>query len=100
MKKLLLASVLFLSACGQFAPFVDSHREAGQVQLRGQSSSEKAAICYNPIWSDKKEVEQLAEAECQKTNRHAVYDDTRWFSCCLINPSTAFYKCEKTNNRR
>ena len=95
MKKYILFLGLFLSACGQIGPFVDAHREAGQVQLRGQSTPDKPAICYNPIWSDKKMVEQLAEEECQKTNRHAVYDNTSWFSCCLMNPSTAFYKCEK-----
>ena len=85
---------MLISACGQFTPFVDAHRDAGQVQLRGQSTLDRAAVCYNPIWSNKAEVEKLAEEECQKTNRHAVYDDTTWFSCCLINPSTAFYKCE------
>ena len=100
MKKLILIFVLFLSACGQISPFVDAHREAGQVQLRGQSTPDRAAICYNPIWSDKKDVEQLAKTECQKTNRHAVYDDTSWFSCCLMNPTIVFYKCEKINNRR
>ena len=94
MKKLVLTSFLFLSACGQFAPFVDAHREAGEIQLRGQSSLDRAAVCYNPMWSDEKEVKKLAELECQKTKRHAVYDDTRWFSCCLMNPSTVFYKCE------
>ena len=95
MKKLILFLGLFLSACGQVEPFVDAHREAGQVQLRGQSTPDKPAICYNPLWSNKKQVEQLAEEECQKTNRHAIYDNTSWFSCCLMNPSTAFYKCEK-----
>ena len=100
MKKFILFLPLFISACGQFSPFVDAHREAGQVQLRGQSTPDRAAVCYNPIWSDKKQVEYLAETECQKTKRHAVYNDTSWFSCCLLNPSTAFYKCQKTNNRR
>ena len=95
MKKSIFVLALFLSACGQVSPFVDAHREAGQVQLVGQSSPDRVAVCYNPLWSNKKQVEELARAECQKTNRQAVYDDTSWFSCCLINPSTAFYKCEK-----
>ena len=94
MKHLIFIFVLFLSAWGQIDQFVDAHREAGQVRLKGQSSPNRPAICYNPLWSNKKRVEQLAEAECQKINKHAVYDDTKWFSCCLINPSTAFYKCE------
>ena len=66
MKKFLFISLFTLSACGQIAPFVDAQREAGQVQLKGQSTLDRPAICYNPIWSDKKQVEQLAEMECQK----------------------------------
>lgn len=95
MKKFILGIALFVSACGQFSPFVDAHREAGQVQLVGQSTPDKVAICYNPIWSDKKKVEELAGEECAKTKRKAVYDDTKWFSCRLVNPSTAFFDCKK-----
>ena len=96
MKKFILGFALFLSACGQVTPFVDAHREAGQVELIGQSTPDKIAVCYNPIWSDKKLVEELAQQECAKTNRKAFYNDTKWFSCCLINPSTAFYDCKKS----
>ncbi len=95
MKKLIFGFALFLSGCGQLSPFVDAHREAGQVQLVGQSTPDKVAICYNPIWSDIREVENLAKEECAKTNRKAVYDDKKWFSCRLVNPSTAFYDCKK-----
>lgn len=95
MKKFfIIASVFYLTACGQMSPFVDMHREAGEVRLRGQSTLDRPAICYNPIWSDEEVVKQLAETECQKTNRHAVYSDSSWFSCCLINPSIAFYDCQ------
>ena len=100
MKIKVIVLALFLSACGQIEPFVDAHREAGQVQLRGQSTPDKVAICYNPLWSNKKVVEELAKTECQKTNRQPVYSDTKWFSCCLMNPSTVFYDCKNPNNRR
>ena len=99
MKIKVIVLALFLSACGQIEPFVDAHREAGQVRLYGQSTPDRPAVCYNPLWSDKEFLKQLAETECQKTNRHAVYTDSTWFSCCLMNPSTAFYKCENVNNR-
>jgi len=95
MKKSILGFALFLSACGQLSPFVDAHREAGQVQLVGQSTPDKVAVCYNPLWSEKEQVEELAHQECAKTNRQAVYDSTKWFSCCLFNPTTAFYDCKK-----
>ena len=96
MKKFILGIVLFVSACGQFSPFVDARREAGQVQMMGQSTLDRVAVCYNPLWSDKKKVEDLAKEECAKTKRKAVYDDTKWFSCRLVNPSTAFYDCKKS----
>ena len=96
MRKLILISVLFLSACGQFTPFVDAHREAGKVQLTGQSTPDKVAICYNPLWSDKQKVEELAHQECTKTNRKPFYSETKWFSCCFVNPTTAFYDCKKS----
>ena len=95
MKKWVLSLFLFLPACGQFAPFVDAHREAGQVELVGQSTPDRVAVCYNPFWSDKNGVKQLADQECAKTKRRAVYEETHWFSCRLVNPSTAFYNCKK-----
>ena len=96
MKKFILGIVLILSGCEQFTPFVDARREAGQIQLVGQSTPDKVAVCYNPIWSDKKKVEELAKEECAKTKRNAIYDDTKWFSCRLVNPSTAFFDCKKS----
>ena len=94
MKKWIIGCVLLLSACGQVGPFVDTRREAGQVQTVGQSKPGRPAICYNPIWSSEEKIKELADQECQKINRKAVYEDTKWFSCCFINPSTAFYTCE------
>lgn len=96
MKKSILVLAFFLSACGQFSPFVDARREAGQVQLVGQSTPDKIAVCYNPIWLDEEQVKELANQECAKTNRTAVYDDSKWFSCCFVNPNTAFYDCQKS----
>ena len=96
MKRFILGITLFVSACGQFTPFIDARREAGQVELIGQSTPDKVAVCYNPIWSDQKKVKELAKEECAKTNRKAVYDDTKWFSCRLVNPSTAFFNCKKS----
>ena len=96
MKKSILGFVFLVSACGQVTPFVDAHREAGQIELVGQSTPDTVAVCYNPLWSDKEKVKKLAEQECAKTNRKAGYSDVKWFSCCLINPTTAFYDCKKS----
>ena len=95
MKKSILSCFLFLAACGQMGPYIDAHREAGQIQLVGQSTPDRVAVCYNPLWTNKDKIEELAVQECHKTNRKPIYSETKWFSCCLITPSTAFYDCQK-----
>ena len=96
MKKLVVLFLLVLiSACSQLEPFVDSRREAGQEKPVGQSTSNIVAVCYNPIWSQQKDAEILAKEECAKSNRKAVYSDTKWFSGYLATPATAFYTCKK-----
>ena len=94
MNKMIFAlMVLVLSGCAQLRPFEDMRREAGQEKTVGMSSSDAPAICYNPLWSDEKTVEELANQACQKTKRQAVLDYKKHFSCSLMLPSTVFYKC-------
>ena len=91
---LFLLPFLYLTACSQFEPFEDIRREAGQIQTVGQSSNDRPAICYNPIWHDEEQVQELAKTACARTNRHPVLQDTKLFSCRFVNPSTAFYNCQ------
>ena len=93
MKKFILLSLLFLSACAQFSPFVDARREAGRETTVGQSTPDKIAVCYNPIWSDMGQVEQLAKEGCAQTKRKAQFADKKYFSCAFFSPCTAFYDC-------
>ena len=96
MKNLILLSLLILvSACSQLEPFVDTRREAGKETPIGQSTPNRIAVCYNPIWSSRTEAEELAKVECKKTNRTATYNETKWFSGYLVTPATAFYTCKK-----
>ncbi len=85
---------ILVVACSQFEPFEDMRREAGQIEMVGQSSNDSPAICYNPIWHDEKQVQQLAQQACERTKRTAVFSEKKHFSCRLVNPSTAVYKCE------
>ena len=78
-----------LNAC---TPYIDARREAGQVNPVGQSHAPNIAICYNPIFSDKSELEATALTECAP--KKAVYQDTVYFNCSLFYPNTAFYKCK------
>jgi len=79
-----------LSACGELGPFVDSRREAGQTQPVGQSTPNRIAVCYHPLWHTQKQVEALAQSACAQP---VTYDDTIYFNCRLSAPNTAFYKC-------
>ena len=93
MKKIRLCFLLFLSACAQFEPFVDARREAGQVETIGQSTPDRVAVCYNPLFSNMQDVEKLAQDACAQTKRKYKFDDKKYFTCTLILPTTAFYKC-------
>jgi len=95
MKKIfLILMAFFMGACSQFTPFEDMRREAGQIQTVGQSSDDSPAICYNPLWHDEEQVQQLAKTACARTKRKAVFQENKHFSCRLVNPSTAIYKCK------
>ncbi|MBE6446144.1 MAG: hypothetical protein E7021_01900 [Alphaproteobacteria bacterium] len=94
MKKIFFVLIfLVLSGCAQLRPFEDMRREAGQKETVGISTQDMPAICYNPLWSDEKDVQKLAELACQKTKRQARFDSKKHFSCSLMLPSVAFYKC-------
>lgn len=89
---ILLASLI--TACSQFEPFEDMRREAGQIPTVGQSSNNRPAICYNPLWHNEEDVQELAEQACARTKRKAVFEEKHHFSCKLVNPTTAFYTCK------
>lgn len=86
-------AVLGLAACGS-DPWVDSRREAGNVNPVGQSKPDRPAICYAP-WSVKPgEVLALAQEVCGQTGRRAVYIGTEKWQCRLATPHRAFFQCE------
>ena len=91
----ILFCFLFLMGCSQLKPFVDSRREAGQERPVGQSRPNNIAVCYNPIWSSQTDADELAEEECKKVKKKAVYTQTKWFSGYLATPATAFYTCKR-----
>lgn len=94
-KKIKFFSVIllgtFLMGC---APFVDSRREAGQVKTVGQSTPERPAICYMPLWTGEETLQSMADEVCAQQNKKAVFEDTSYFNCRLFAPSTSFYRCE------
>lgn len=93
-KTFFILTLLVLSACSQFEPFEDMRREAGQIPTVGQSSNNRPAICYNPIWHTEEDIENLAKKACARTNRKPVFDSKSYFSCRFVNPAVAFYRCK------
>lgn len=92
MKKnyLLYLFALILCAC---SPYVDAQRSAGIARYIGQSDNNTIAICYNPLTTDKTEIEQLANETCAVTKQKAIYKDTKYINCSLSRMNTAFYDC-------
>jgi len=96
---LILASQL--CACGVLDPYIDSRRNPGTSNpaklYSGQSRPNAPAVCYNPLLSDMDELQKLADEECIKhnTGTHAEFIEKDGFSCKVLLPATAFYKCVK-----
>ena len=95
-----LIFVSFLSSCAQFEPFVDRRREAGGFESGalyvGRSTPENPAVCYNKLVNFEK-VQKLADEECIKhnTGTHAVFEKDTLFTCRLIFPRHAYFRCEQ-----
>lgn len=93
--------LISLTACSLFEPFIDRRRNAGVRDIRrlyvGKSKPEAPAVCYNGLWTTEDELQQLADAECVKNNTgtHAEKINTTHFSCKLVLPSHAYFKCVK-----
>ncbi len=88
-----------LSACSLFEPFEDRRRNAGELNperlYTGRSKPDAPAICYNGLWTTDAELQQIADAQCQKYNpdSHAQRQGKTSFSCKLFLPSHAYFKC-------
>ncbi len=92
-----MCALVFLTACAEVRPFVDTRKEAGQIAPVGRSTPDRIAVCYNPLWHQRKAARKLADAACAQTARRAVFDEaaTSYFTCRLLTPAVAFYDCIK-----
>ena len=96
--KLSISIFLFLlvSACTQFEAFEDRRREPGTEHIWvGASKPGNPAICYNPLFYSKEKIKAKADELCKnyKNKSHAELVDIDYFSCRLLIPSKAYYKC-------
>lgn len=104
MSTLKLSILIFLcavvSACSQLAPFEDRRREPGTEYVWvGASKPDRPAICYNPLFYKQEKIKDKADELCKKENAssHAEFVDVDYFTCRLLVPSKAYYKCVTDN---
>lgn len=86
-----LLSPLALSACG--TPYVDSRREAGEINTVGSSTLDRVAICYNAASTEPGDILKLANDQCARTGRLAQYIGQNRLQCSLLHPHRAFFDC-------
>lgn len=87
---------VIVSACTQLKPFEDRRREPGTVYIYvGKSKPNEPAVCYNPIWNNRADADKIADEKCKEkdTLTHAEFVDIDYFSCRLLVPARAYYKC-------
>ncbi len=88
---------VFIGSCGITEPYVDTRREAGKSKPVGESTPDNVVICYNSMSSTAAEIKKLARDECNKTGRKPVFEKQKSFSCTVLLPMRAYFKCvEKT----
>lgn len=93
--------MLFLSGCSMLNPYIDRRRNPGVQDVSqlysGPSTPEKPVICYNPLWTDEAELQQMADNEClkHKTGTRAEFVKKTYFDGKLLLPSHAHYQCLK-----
>lgn len=97
---LILLSAL-ISGCTILDPYVDRRRNPGTSDMNklytGKSTINAPAICYNQLLTDDKTLQTMADEECNKHNAgsHAEFVKKDGFSCKVLLPGTAYYKCVK-----
>jgi len=80
-----------LVACGR--PFVDTRREAGQVESVGTSTPNAPVVCYAKSETSPEEVAAMANAVCAKSGRAARFDSEALLACRLMQPWRAQFTC-------
>ena len=95
---LLFFVLVFVCACSQVTPFEDRRREPGTEYIYvGSSKPGAPVICYNSLFYSKEEINLMANDLCATNdeNTKAELVKTDSFSCRLLVPTKAYYKCVK-----
>ena len=102
-QSLLIAGFLFFSACEAPPAFVhnkDEFNRESDFFLKEVTPSDNVIICYNKSGTTPQEVSTLANNECKKFSKRAVFTAQNLHVCPLVAPISATYNCvDKATNK-
>ncbi len=90
-----------MCGCGVFKPFVDRRRNPGVSDTNslyvGESKPDAPVICYNPLFTNDGELQQIADDVCvtEETGDYAEFVNKSYLDGKLLLPVRAYYKCAK-----
>ena len=102
-QSLLIAGFLFFSACEAPPAFVhnkDEFNRESDFFLKKVTSLDNVIICYHKLGTTPQEVSVLANNECKKFSKRAVFIEQNLQECPLIAPISVSYNCvDKAPNK-
>ncbi|MBV8888580.1 MAG: hypothetical protein JO305_02820 [Alphaproteobacteria bacterium] len=88
---LILAGLVSLAGCADFAPYATAPRPAPEGVVDPGS---RVAICYDTLWTSLAQVRNAAQQECSpNTTAEPVSTDWYLLHCPLLLPARATFVC-------
>jgi len=94
--------VLTVSACAAPPPYVlveGEFQRDSQGFLKGISDPKEVKICYSKNGTTANEVTALAQKECARHSRKAIFRGQSYQTCPLVTPIAATYGCVENTTR-
>jgi len=95
-QSLIIAGLLFASACEAPPAFVyieDEFNRESDFFLKKVTSRDNIIICYHKSGTTPQEITALANNECKKFSKRAVFAEQNLQVCPLVAPISASYNC-------
>jgi hypothetical protein len=97
-KILTITGFFFIAACEAPQAYVQIEEEFNRksaVFLNGVTSREGVKVCYHKDGTTPQQVAALAERECKKFYKRAVFIEQNLSFCPLATPISAIFQCVK-----
>ena len=102
-KSLIILGFFSISACELPSAYVYISEEFNREStffLKGITSRDQVIICYQKSGTTPKQVLALAENECKKFSKRAIFTEQNLRVRPLLTPHSAIYQCtDKTSTR-